>query len=218
MVQVADGLRSAHRAGVVHRDIKPGNIRLLPDGTVKLMDFGIARLVAGSAGTRLTRQGHVIGTLYYMAPEQVLGEDVDALSDIFAYGSTYYELLTGKHPFQGLDPRSVFHKITAEDPEPIRNLVPDCPEALEQIVNRTLQKDRDLRYQSLRDVQVDTEPILIELRQERAESLVEEAKRLYAAADLESAQRVLGEVFDLDPANREARQLRETIQSQLSIV
>ncbi len=215
MIQVADGLRSAHRAGVVHRDVKPGNIRLLPDGTVKLMDFGIARLVAGSAATRLTRQGHVIGTLYYMAPEQVLGEEVDALSDIFAYGSTYYELLTGKHPFQGLDPRSVFHKITAEDPEPIRNLVPDCPEALEKIVNRTLQKDRDLRYQSLRDVQVDTEPILIELRQERAESLVSEAKRLYDTADLQNAETVLGEVFDLDPANREARQLRETIQNQL---
>jgi eukaryotic-like serine/threonine-protein kinase len=215
MVQVADGLRSAHRAGVVHRDVKPANIRLLPDGTVKLMDFGIARLVAGSAGTRLTRQGHVIGTLYYMAPEQVLGEEVDALSDIFAYGSTYYELLTGKHPFQGSDPRSVFHKITAEDPEPIRNLVPDCPAALERIVNRTLQKDRDLRYQNLRDVQVDTEPILIELRQERAESLVGEAKRLYETADLETAQTVLGEVFDLDPANREARHLRETIQSQL---
>jgi hypothetical protein len=215
MVQVADGLRSAHRAGVVHRDIKPGNIRLLPDGTVKLMDFGIARLLAGSAGTRLTRQGHVIGTLSYMAPEQILGEEVDALSDIFAYGSTYYELLTGKHPFQGSDPRSVFHKITAEDPEPIRNLVPDCPEALEQIVNRTLQKDRDLRYQSLRDVQVDTEPILVELRQERAGLLVAEARRIYAAGDLENAQAVLGEVFDLDPANREARQLRETIQGQL---
>src|SRR5690242_20403128 len=214
MIQVADGLRSAHRAGVVHRDVKPGNIRLLPDGTVKLMDFGIARLVAGSAATRLTRQGHVIGTLYYMAPEQVLGEEVDALSDIFAYGSTYYELLTGKHPFQGLDPRSVFHKITAEDPEPIRNLVPDCPEALEKIVNRTLQKDRDLRYQSLRDVQVDTEPILIDLRQERAESLVAEAKRLYDTGDLQNAETVLGEVFDLDPANRDARQLRETIQNQ----
>src|SRR4051794_7849444 len=215
MVQVADGLWSAHRAGVVHRDVKPGNIRLLPDGTVKLMDFGIARLVAGSAGTRLTRQGHLIGTLSYMAPEQVLGDEVDALSDIFAYGSTYYELLTGSHPFQGSDPRSVFHKITAEDPEPIRNVVPDCPEALEKIVNRTLQKDRDLRYQTLRDVQVDTEPILFELRQERAQSLVAEAKRLYAASDLEGAQTVLGEVFDLDPANREARRLRETIQNQL---
>ena len=215
MVQVADGLRCAHRAGVVHRDVKPGNIRLLPDGTVKLMDFGIARLVAGPAVTRLTRQGHVIGTLYYMAPEQVLGEEVDSLSDIFAYGSTYYELLTGRHPFQGSDLRAVFHKITAEDPEPIRNLVPDCPEALERIVNRTLQKDRELRYQSLRDVQLDTEPILIELRQERAESLAAEAKRLYGAGQLENAQTVLGEVFDLDPSNRESRHLYETIQKEL---
>ena len=215
MVQVADGLGCAHRAGVVHRDVKPGNIRLLPDGTVKLMDFGIARLVAGSAGTRLTRQGHVIGTLYYMAPEQVLGEEVDSLSDIFAYGSTFYELLTGKHPFQGSDPRSVFHKITMEDPEPIRNLVHDCPEALEKIVNRTLQKDRELRYQSLRDVELDTEPILRELRQERAGSLLGEAKRFYTTGELEKAQTVLGEVFDLDPANRDAHHLRDSIQTEL---
>src|SRR5215471_6811505 len=136
MLQVADGLHCAHRSGVVHRDVKPGNIRLLPDGTVKIMDFGIARLVAGGAGAaRITRQGHVIGTLLYMAPEQVRGGEVDFLCDIFAYGITYYELLTGTHPFQGSDPRTVFYRITTEDPEPVRGLVPECPEALETILN-----------------------------------------------------------------------------------
>jgi serine/threonine-protein kinase len=217
MLQVADGLHCAHRSGVVHRDVKPGNIRLLPDGTVKIMDFGIARLVEGGAGaaTRLTRQGHVIGTLLYMAPEQVRGGEVDFLCDIFAYGITFYELLAGKHPFQGSDPRTVFYRLTSEDPEPIRNIVPECPEALEAILNRTLHKERELRYQSLREVQLDMEPILIELRQERATQLVSEASRLYERGQLDSAQAVLSEAFDLDPGNRDARQLRETIQSKL---
>src|SRR5215467_6401605 len=212
MLQVADGLQCAHRSGVVHRDVKPGNIRLLPDGTVKIMDFGIARLVAGGAGgARITRQGHVIGTLLYMAPEQVRGGEVDFLSDIFAYGITYYELLAGIHPFQGTDPRTVFYRITSEDPEPIRNLVPECPEALEAILNRILHKERDLRYQSLREVQLDTEPILIDLRQEEALQLLSEATRLYSGGQLDGALAVLNEAFDLDPGNREARQLRETI-------
>jgi len=216
MLQVADGLHCAHRSGIVHRDVKPGNIRLLPDGTVKIMDFGIARLVAeGSGGTRLTRQGYVIGTLPYMAPEQLHGNEVDFLCDIFAYGVTYYELLSGKHPFHGSDPRAVFYRITNEDPDRIRNLVPECPEALEAILHRTLHKERELRYQSLREVQLDTEPLLIELRQEEALQLLSEATRLYSGGQLDGALAVLNEAFDLDPGNREARQLRETIQGKL---
>src|SRR5215471_3135830 len=216
MLQVADGLHCAHRSGVVHRDVKPGNIRLLSDGTVKIMDFGIARLVTGGGGgARITRQGHVIGTLMYMAPEQVRGAEVDFLCDIFSFGITYYELLTGKHPFQGSDPRTVFYRITTEDPEPVRNVVPECPEALEAILNRALHKGRELRYQSLREVQLDTEPLLIELRQERATSLLSEANRLYGSGDLDGAQAVLNEAFDLDPGNRDARKLRETIQDKL---
>ncbi len=216
MTQVADGLYCAHSNGVVHRDVKPGNIRLLPDGSVKIMDFGIARLLGDAIATRLTRQGHVIGTLMYMAPEQVMGSDVDFLCDIFAYGTTYYEFLTGKHPFQAADPRAVFFKITAEDPEPIRSLAPECPEALEQIVRRALHKERELRYQSFRDVQFDSEPILMELRQEQATARLVEAKELFDTEQLETAQAVVGEALALDPANREARHLRETIQNRLT--
>ena len=215
MLQVADGLYCAHRAGVIHRDVKPGNIRLLPDGTVKLMDFGIARLETGADGTRLTRQGHIIGTLLYMAPEQLMGGEADALCDVFAFGSTFYEFLTGKHPFQGSDPRTLFYRITSEEPEPIRSLLSECPEPLEKIVSRALHKDRELRYQSLREVQLDLEPIVIELRRERAESVLADATRFYESGQLERAQAVLSEVFDLDPAHREARHLREIIQDQL---
>ncbi|HWR53841.1 MAG TPA: protein kinase, partial [Bryobacteraceae bacterium] len=215
MAQVAEGLDCAHRNGIVHRDVKPGNIRLLPDGTVKIMDFGIARLLHDTIGTRLTRQGHVIGTLLYMSPEQLLGSDVDSLCDIFAYGVTYYEFLTGVNPHQTTDPRVVFYKITNEEPPPIRTHLPDCPEALEQAVRRALHKERDLRYQTLRDFLFDTEPLQLELRQERAAALLVEARTLVEAGELEAAQARLAEALDLDPSNRGARQLREAVQSRL---
>ena len=143
MDQVADGLDCAHRNGVIHRDIKPANIRLLPDGTVKIMDFGVARMSRDRNETRVTQQGDLVGTILYMSPEQFSGTGADALSDVFAYGVTYYELLTGSHPFKSTDPARVMFKITMEDPEPLRLLAPECPEGLEQVVNRALQKDRE---------------------------------------------------------------------------
>jgi serine/threonine protein kinase len=216
MGQVAEGLDCAHRNGVVHRDVKPANIRLLPDGTVKILDFGIARLTRDGAGTRLTHQGDLIGTLLYMSPEQVTGSDVDALSDIFAYGVTYYELLTGTHPFQATDPGAVLYKITSEDPRPVRSIVPECPEALEHVVHRALHKDRELRYQTLRDLQFDSEPVLMELQQERASRLMHRAVDAFDGGDLDGAQTVLRQVLELDPGNRPARELRQTIQRELT--
>lgn len=215
MTQTAAGLDCAHRNGVVHRDVKPANIRLLPDGRVKIMDFGIARLIREDGGARLTRQGHVIGTLLYMAPEQVMGSDTDSLCDVFAYGVTCYELLTGRHPFRAEDPRSIFYKITSEDPELIHQLVPECPETLDRVIRRALQKDRELRYQTLRDLRLDIEPVLMELRRERAGALVDEAQRLVSERDLERACAVLNEAIDFDATNRAARQLRDSVQMEL---
>src|ERR1051325_11195026 len=103
LFQVAEGLSYAHDSKVIHRDIKPSNIMLLPDGTVKIMDFGIAR-VTTKDGTRRTQQGFLIGTISYMAPEQFTrGADPDALADIFAFGDVCYELFAGSHPFPGVD-------------------------------------------------------------------------------------------------------------------
>jgi eukaryotic-like serine/threonine-protein kinase len=215
MTQAAAGLDCAHRHGVVHRDVKPANIRLLPDGRVKIMDFGIARLVRDSGAARLTRQGHVLGTLLYMAPEQVMGSETDALCDIFAYGVTFYELLTGRHPFQAEDPRSVFYKITSEDPELIHHLVPDCPEILDHVIRRALQKDRELRYQTLRDLRVDVEPVLIALRKERSATLVTDAHGLVGDRHFERALSLLNEAIDLDASNHAARQLRDAVQVEL---
>jgi serine/threonine-protein kinase len=215
MTQAAAGLDCAHRNGVVHRDVKPANIRLLPDGRIKIMDFGIARLVRDAGVARLTRRGHLLGTLLYMAPEQLMGSDTDALSDIFAYGVTFYELLTGRHPFQADDPRSVFYKITSEDPELIHDLAPDCPEMLDQVIRRALHKDRELRYQTLRDLRVDIEPVLIALRKERAASLATDAHRLADDRSFEQALALLNEAIDLDSANNAARQLRNSVQTEL---
>src|SRR5499427_95552 len=210
MTQSAAGLDCAHRHGVVHRDVKPANIRLLPDGRVKIMDFGIARLTRDARGARLTRQGHVLGTPLYMAPEQVMGSETDALCDIFAFGVTFYELLTGRHPFQAEDPRSVFYKITSEDPELIHHLVPNCPETLDHVIRRALHKDRELRYQTLRDLRVDVEPVLIALRKERAAALVSDARTLVDERNFEGALSLLNEAIDLDAASHAARQLRDT--------
>jgi serine/threonine-protein kinase len=215
MTQAAAGLDCAHRYGVVHRDVKPANIRLLPDGRVKIMDFGIARLIRDAGVARLTRRGHLLGTLLYMAPEQLMGADTDALSDIFAYGVTFYELLTGRHPFQADDPRAVFYKITSEDPELIHDLIPDCPETLDHVVRRALHKDRELRYQTLRDLRVDIEPVLAALRRERADELVTGAQRLVADRSLDPALALLNEAIDLDSANQAARELRDSVQGEL---
>jgi serine/threonine protein kinase len=215
MAQVADGLHCAHASGVVHRDVKPANIRLLPDGTVKIMDFGIARFTREADATRLTRQGDLIGTILYMSPEQFSGGEADALCDIFAYGVTYYELMTGKHPFGSADARAVMFKITNEDPDPVRALAPECPDILENVIARAMQKDRELRYQSLHDLQLDAGPALMELQQEQARQRLGEAMRLFESKDLKAAILVIIEVLDLDPNNREARRLRESIQKQI---
>jgi serine/threonine protein kinase len=215
MDQVADGLDCAHRNGVIHRDIKPANIRLLPDGTVKIMDFGVARMSRDRNETRVTQQGDLVGTILYMSPEQFSGTGADALSDVFAYGVTYYELLTGSHPFKSTDPARVMFKITMEDPEPLRLLAPECPEGLEQVVNRALQKDRELRYQSLRDLRLDTEPLMFELEQARAKTLVVEAEKLSASGEFTSALSIIHEALELDPSNREVRHLREVVQREL---
>ncbi len=215
MDQVAEGLDCAHGNGVIHRDIKPANIRLLPDGTVKIMDFGVARMNRDRNETGLTQQGDLIGTILYMSPEQFAGSVADVLSDIFAYGVTYYELLTGKHPFKETDPARVMFKISMEDPAPLRSLVPECPQGLEDVIGRALQKDRELRYQGLRDLRLDTEPLLFELEQDRARALVVEAQKQSDAGEFTSALSIIHEAMNLDPGNRDLRQLREVVQREL---
>ena len=145
VAQLCNGLGYAHSQGVVHRDVKPANVFLLEDGTVKLLDFGIAKL----ATSNLTRQGDVVGSAPYMSPEQVAGtQDLDGRSDVWSTGVLLFELLTGRKPFDGDGLTTVIAGILREDPPAIDKLVPGIPKALGDVVARALDKNRDTRFQT----------------------------------------------------------------------
>src|SRR6202043_2325827 len=158
-IEIADALDKAHRKGVTHRDLKPGNIMLTKSGT-KLLDFGLAKLkqeVAPAnvqlsqlptANEPLTAQGTIVGTLQYMAPEQLEGKDVDARTDIFAFGAVVYEIATGKRAFEGKSQASVISAIMSSDPAPISTLQPMTPPTLDRVVKTCLAKDPDERWQT----------------------------------------------------------------------
>ncbi len=209
MSSVAEGLQYAHERGVIHRDVKPANIMRLKDGSVKIMDFGIAR-IATEASTRLTQAGFVIGTLHYMAPEQFNGTS-DALTDIFAYGVTFYELLTGRNPYSSPDNAVVMFRVTNTDPPSVLSVLPECPEALDRIVRGTLARSREARYSNLSDVVVDAMPILLELRRNHAGRLYSEAEKLFTADRLDDARSVARKILELDPSHAGARRLRSRI-------
>jgi len=153
LVAIADGLAYAHGAGIIHRDIKPANVRILADGSVKIMDFGIAKSL--QTESNLTQTGITLGTSAYLAPEQIRGEPVDRRTDIFSLGILAYELLTYRKPFSGEHLSTVLYKILNETPEPIESLAPDAPPSLVGIVNRAMEKQRENRYASMEALKQD---------------------------------------------------------------
>lgn len=160
-IQIADALDKAHRQGLVHRDLKPGNIMLTKDGA-KLLDFGLAKVdttggvVDGTSGitrtSALTGQGTILGTLQYMAPEQLEGKEADSRSDIFAFGAVLYEMATGKRAFEGGSQASLIASIIKEEPRSISQVQPMAPPMLERAVSQCLAKDPDHRWQSAGDL------------------------------------------------------------------
>src|SRR5579863_9505209 len=160
-IEISDALDKSHRKGITHRDLKPGNIMLAKSGT-KLLDFGLAKLKAAptasplsqlpTANDAITEKGTILGTLQYMAPEQLEAKEADARTDIFAFGVVVYEMATGKKAFAGKSQASVISAIMSSDPQPISSLQPMTPPALDRLVKKCLSKEPEKRWQAASDV------------------------------------------------------------------
>ena len=151
-LEILAALREAHEKGIIHRDIKSQNVRRTPDGRIKVLDFGLAKILGGST---ITREGTIVGTVSYMSPQQVVGEEVDGKSDLYSLGVVMYELLSGRLPFTGDQHVAVAHAILHEDPITIRELAPEVPAELEHIVFKAMMKSPASRYQSAEEMAED---------------------------------------------------------------
>jgi serine/threonine-protein kinase len=211
IIQLCRGLEFAHKNGVVHRDVKPGNIIVMTDGTVKVVDFGIVRL----SSTSMTSTGMVIGTVGYMSPEQAQGEHVDARSDLFAVGVVMYELFAYQKPFAGNNVAAVLIKIVTEDPSPLEGAAPQVPPQLCEIVHRCLNKNPAERYQSLEDLILELEPIARSMQRDMVEELVKQGQQLIEKEEFAEARPLLRNALKLDSSHSAAKTLMGKVDTEI---
>ncbi|MCM2255390.1 MAG: protein kinase [Vicinamibacteria bacterium] len=215
VIQVLRGLAFAHEHGIVHRDMKPSNIRLLEDGTAKIMDFGIAKLGA----TGVTRTGMMVGTVYYMSPEQIRGRDLDGRSDVFSMGVILHEMLEGKRPFGGKDAPEILYKIVNEPHPPLGSDLGDFKAPLQAIVDKALAKDPDQRWPNAARLADELQALLAEFAQQTpgaVQEAVQAARRLSRDGRLDESARGLREIAQAHPSSVEARRALRSALRDLS--
>jgi serine/threonine protein kinase len=217
-VQVCDGLQHAHdrKPQVIHRDIKPANVILLKDGTAKIVDFGIARVVGVETSTLQT--GQLLGSLSYLSPEQINSSPIDARTDIFSAGVMLYELLTYALPFKGTEPAAIFVKILREEPAPLAEYLGDVSPELQACVSKSLAKKAHDRYQTAEELGFDLLQIQKKIKQGMAADFMQRAESARERGDMERVKLHLQEILRLDrhhdQANRMLADVRKEIQEQ----
>ena len=220
LIQIADGLGYAHSKGVIHRDIKPGNIRVLDNGRLKIMDFGTAKLA--NVESNLTQTGMTLGTVAYLSPERLLGQPSGTNSDIFSYGVLAYEVLAFRRPFSGRNIPNLIDQVLNASPVPLSETWPEGPSSLAKVVERCLLKDPAKRYPNCAEILKDLERVQAEvaphmLRQESSTAipqvdlqlsgLLERARQLFERGKYDRALVLLDEVLEIQPGHGEAANL-----------
>ena len=211
MVQVCRALEYAHKRNIVHRDIKPGNIVVTNEGTVKVVDFGIARLTDTSS----TSSGMLIGTIDYMSPEQIRGEKVDGRSDIWAVGVMMYEILTYTKPYMGGNITAVMFAIVSQEPKSIRDLRPDLPPELDDVVRRIFKKEPGERYQNMEELLGELEPVARKMQSESVGQLVAQGESMLKSGDFQRAKELLKQALVLDTSHLHAKTLLDKVNSEI---
>ena len=212
MIQISSGLQAAHSHGIFHRDVKPGNLLVRPNGDLKIVDFGIARLASSS----MTASGLIVGTPDYMSPEQARGQEVDQRADIFSAGAVFYLMLTGRKPFAAPDLTAVLAKVQGEAPLPIREN--EAPERLSRLVMKALAKQPADRYQTAAQMATELEHLQRDLQAEAKQWVEESGQRLQALELLASQRRTVIAALDMLPAPANIESMRADLLARRALL